>query len=210
MTGRFADALAPGERAIEVADATGELTVQSTARLTTSSALEALGRPEDSAAAASEGLQRAEASGNPGLIGAAVITAANNLLNRRAGPDFVRSKEIIDAGSSAFAALGTNELWLCTMFGWTLLGLEEPEAVAYLTRALRTADRLNAQHDVELTLRLIAIAFAEAGSHRRLTSSTGMSKPTSAHFASIRPAWYGCRSNSTERGSLQQIPRRSR
>jgi predicted ATPase len=163
MTGQNVQALAAGERAIEVADATGDLTLQVIARLMTSAALAALDRPEDSTAAASEAVQRAQASGNPMNIGAAVITAASNHLYRSAGPDFVRSKEIIDAGSNAFAALGTNEMWLCTMFGWTLLGLREPEALDYLTRALRTADRLNAQHVVELTLRLIAIAFAEAG-----------------------------------------------
>jgi hypothetical protein len=166
MTGQNAQALAAGERAIEVADATGDLQNQVNARLYTSSALAALDRPEESAAAASEALQRAEASGNPPNIGAAVITAASNLLNQSDGPDFLRSKEIIDAGSNAFAALGTNEMWLCTMFGWTLLGLGESEAVGYLTRALRIADRLNAQHVVELTLRLIAITFAEAGHTR--------------------------------------------
>jgi hypothetical protein len=96
-------------------------------------------------------------------IGAAVITAASNYLNRSAGPDFIKSKEIIDAGSDAFAAPGANEMWLCTIFGWTLLGLGDSEAVNFLTRALRLADRLSAQHVVELPLRLLAIAFAEAG-----------------------------------------------
>jgi len=163
MTGRHADAVTLGERAIQVADAADDLMNQVITRLMTSSALAALDRPEASATAVSEALQRAEASGNPMNIGAAVITAASNLLNESAGPNFLRSKEIIEAGSNAFAALGTNEMWLCTMFGWTLLGLGESEALAYLTRALRTADRLNAQHVVEMTLRLVAVAFVEAG-----------------------------------------------
>ncbi|HXW34310.1 MAG TPA: adenylate/guanylate cyclase domain-containing protein [Acidimicrobiales bacterium] len=163
MTGRYADALDAGERAIELADRTDEWATQVIARLFVSGALASLDRPEESDRAISEALRRAKSSGSPMNIGAAAITASSNSLNRLERPDFITSKQIIDEGRDAFAAPGANEMWMCLMFGFTLLGLGESDAVGYLTRALQLADRLNAQHVAERSLRLLALAFAQAG-----------------------------------------------
>ena len=91
----FVRSLRAKERAGDSEDDRG---AQVIARLFVSGALAALNRPEDSDRAISEALRRAEGSGSPMNIGAAVISTASNHLSRRAGPDFTTSNEIFDEG----------------------------------------------------------------------------------------------------------------
>ena len=163
--GRAADSHAASLRAVDAAAAVDDPTPGVVARLTVSASLTQLGQLDASVATASEAMDRAEASGSPLNTNAAVTTAASNCLNRPTGPDFVRSREVIESAQTVAAVDSTNTMWICTMHGWTLLGLGEPDATFRLMEALRSADRLNAQNVVELALRLLAIGFAERG-HR--------------------------------------------
>ena len=158
-TGRLEDSNAVAQRAIEAADGTGDPMPGVVGRLNVSAVLAQLGQLDASNAAATEAMDRAVASGNSLNTGAAVITAASNCLDRPDGPEFAAGRRIIEAGGNAFAANDTNSMWLCTMYGWTLLGLGEPDGREHLMEALRTADRLNGQNVVELTLRLLAIEY---------------------------------------------------
>ncbi len=158
--GRPAESHAASLRALDVADDVGDPTPGVVALLNVSASLTQLGELDASTAAASEAMEQAVASGNPLNTQAAVTTAASNRLNLPTGPDFEASREIIESVQSDAVIDSTNAMWLCTVHGWTLLGLEEPESTARLIEALRIADRHNAQNVVELTLRLLAIGFA--------------------------------------------------
>ncbi len=162
MTGRFADVLPAAERATEIAESAESFGPQVTALLMRSSALSSLDRSEESAAVAAEALRRAEISGSPLNISAAVTTVAANYLNLRSGPDFEASKRVIDSRPDVFKVTGTSEMWLSLMRGWTLIGLGEPNAVGHVSRAFRLADRLNAPHVSESALRLLALAFVQS------------------------------------------------
>ena len=56
-----------------------------------------------------------------------------------------------------------DEVWLDLHWGNALLGLRQPGAVEHLVRAARLADRLSFLLALDLALRLLAIAYAEAG-----------------------------------------------
>lgn len=161
--GRPDECQAASLRAVDAAAMVDDSTPDVVARLNVSASLTQLGQLDASAVVAAEAMERAKASGNPLNTQAATTTAASNCLNRPSGPDFAGSREIIEAGLTGDVINSSNAMWLSTVYGWTLLGLEEPEATVRLMEALRIADRFNAQNVVDLTLRLLAILCARCG-----------------------------------------------
>ena len=127
-----------------------------------SNALAGLGQTERAKEAVAEAIRRAEREGHPLAIEAAIIVASANCLFG-AEPDFQSSMDVFSGHPDLFHLGSGNDQWLNAFFGWTLLGLGDERAVSRLADALRIADRLNAQHVVELVIRLLAVAFAQAG-----------------------------------------------
>lgn len=163
LAARYEETVVDANRSLEVADATGDETIAVIALGILCSALAALGWREESTAVAQEALRRGEASGHPLVMGAAVITYAATYVTQTATPDFEAAWEIVERYPQTRDAGGTNAMWFDLIWGWTLLGLGEPNAVEWLADVLRAADRLNAQPVSDIALRLLALAFDRCG-----------------------------------------------
>ena len=159
----YEDQLADAERALQLADTVGPHTLRVVALIEKGSTYAAQGMLDRAQGAVAEGLRRADETGQPLCIGAAVVVAASNFLSFTRDPDFEASMRVFASRPDALGMGGLSEMWLDTFLGWTLLGLGSPHAVNRLAGALRAADQLNAQHVVEFNLRLLAVAFAQAG-----------------------------------------------
>jgi predicted ATPase/class 3 adenylate cyclase len=163
LAARYEETVADAKRSLEVADAAGDEALAVIALGILCSALAALGQREESTVVAQEALRRGEASGHPLHMGAAVITYAASYLTQTATPDFEAAWEIVERYPLTRAVGGTNAMWFDLMWGWSLLGLGEPQAVECLVDVLRAADRLNAQPVSDIALRLLALAFDRCG-----------------------------------------------
>jgi predicted ATPase/class 3 adenylate cyclase len=163
MTGRNAEALHSAELGLEAAEARGIEGGAVTALCTQSGALAALGERQRGIDVATEGVRRAERSGHPLFISAAVVSAAGAHL-QNSPPDFAASFDTLSRHGVGLRGGGDlNDMWLDTQWGVTLLGLDDPGAVARITRAARRADRLDSAHVLDYELRQLAIISAEAG-----------------------------------------------
>jgi predicted ATPase/class 3 adenylate cyclase len=170
MTGRYEETVSNGERTLQLADAAEDTGTASIALCDIAAALAGLGRREESMIAAAEALRRAEECHHPVYVGAAVITSSASYLTQVETPDFNASLGVLAQRPEALDVGGTNNMWLDTFWGWTLMGLSESRALDHLVRAARTADQMNARHLSDLILRLLAIYFAAAGYVREAAS----------------------------------------
>ena len=132
-----------------------------------SGALASLGELERSTVVVSEALRRGARIGNPMSIGSAVITAASQELQHTDSPRFTASLDILSRHDVDLDRGDLNGMWLDWAWGLTYLGLEQPAAVGHLARAARAADRLDAPHVLDYTLRPLAIVAAAAGLHEQ-------------------------------------------
>jgi predicted ATPase len=121
-------------------------------------------RDQDSGAAVMrDALDLAESTGNPFLIKEAAFFAAGGPLVYSAEADFAAALDILARHDDGIRVGAGTEIWLDTHWGNALLGLRQPGAVEHLVRAVRLADRLGWLIPLEQALRLLAIAYAEAG-----------------------------------------------
>jgi hypothetical protein len=152
-------------------------------------ALESLGENERSAAVAADALHRAEQTGDPVMVAAAV--ASLTVSYTWGEPDFAAKFDVLSRHAVGLHSGTVNDLWLDINWGETLLGLERPGAIEYLTRAARTADRLNMPHALERTLRTVAIAAAEAGLTTEAATLAGYTEAALLQYRNHQPgqAW---------------------
>ena len=162
MTGRNTEALRLSEFAIAEAEARNDEQAAAIAMCNEAGALAALGERERSIDAAAEALRRANATGSPLALSAAVISAAGAHLQQNHEPGFAASFDILSRHNIGLTSGDLNGMWLDIQWGFTLLGLDRPGALGLLSRAARTADRLNSPHVLDYALRLLAIIAAEA------------------------------------------------
>jgi hypothetical protein len=164
-TGRNAEAVRAAELSYEVAEARGDETLATTALFLQVSPLAILGNVERSAHIGAEALRRAEQSGHPIYISAAVITVAGTELWGKFEPDFEASLDVLNRHEHDLGSIAgdLNGAWHDITWGVTLFGLGLPGAVEHLAHGARTADRLNTLHALDLALRQLAVLAADAG-----------------------------------------------
>jgi predicted ATPase/class 3 adenylate cyclase len=155
--------LSVAEHALALAEARRDETAALHALSLAATVLSRAGETERSAELTSEVLARAERSGWPLFIAPSVVTAAGINLWTSGEPDFASSLEVLTVHPVELHGGGLNALWLDITWGTTLLGMGQPAAIEYLARAAGMADQLNAAPALDLVLRLLAIAAAEAG-----------------------------------------------
>jgi hypothetical protein len=104
-------------------------------------------------------------TGNPIVIGGAVLCAAATRLYNRDPPDFAGALDILQRNAHLHR-LGDDSgagLWLEVMRGLAVVGAQPGTAVPLLARCLRTADRLQHLWTAELAVRLLVLDNAAAG-----------------------------------------------
>jgi len=163
MAARYEETVVEASRALQAAELVGDDAMAVITLGTLSTALAGLGEREQSTAAAAEALRRAEASGHPVHLGAAVISHAAGYLTQIPTPEFDVSWEILNRHPETRAVGGTNAMWFDLLWGWCLLGLGEAGEVEWLSRAAISADRLNSPPVSDVALRLLAFAFDRNG-----------------------------------------------
>ena len=163
FTDRYADTLYAAERALDAAEARNDERAAVMALCYQINPLNALGEIDRSAAVSADALHRAERTANPLLISSAVVSTCFLHLWTETEPDFAVSYDLLTRHGVGLTAGGNNDMWLDIAWGATLLGLTPPGAIGHLTRAVRTADRLNALPGFHTALQLLAIAAAEGG-----------------------------------------------
>ena len=168
-TGDNTAAVRAGDRALAAAEARPDERIAVTARVTVialcslTAALAGLGEFDRSVEVATHAMHEAELTGHPLLIGAVVITAAQSHLGMRAEPDFAAGLEILTRHADGLNGADVNDMWLDIVWGTAQLELDAPGAVVRFARAARLADRLNAQHVLDIALRYLAILAADFG-----------------------------------------------
>ena len=123
-----------------------------------------LGDSESGARASAEALRRAEQSGHPPSVQSGVVLAATNCVFTGA-PDFNASLAILARHDTGPSVDNLIAMWLDIIWGATLVGLHRTDAITRLIRGIDIADRQGAPSALDLALRLLAIAVADAG-HR--------------------------------------------
>ena len=121
-----------------------------------------LGDSENGAHASTEALRRSEDTEHLPSLQAAVVLAATNCVFT-GDPDFKASLAILDRHDTVSGFDNLIAMWLDITRGAALVGLHRLDAVGCLTRAIDRADRQSAPSALDLALRLLAIAAAEAG-----------------------------------------------
>jgi predicted ATPase/class 3 adenylate cyclase len=162
-TAQNAEALRSAELALSTAEARGDEFIAVQALCAQGGALAALGEHERSTDVVAEALRRAEGTGHPMAISAAVISASSQEMQRSDLPRFAASLDILSRYDVDLDRGDLNGMWLEVMWGLTLVGLEQLAAVGHLARAARTADRLDTPHVLDYALRPLAIVSADAG-----------------------------------------------
>jgi hypothetical protein len=168
-TGDNAAAMRAAERALAAAQARPDERIEVTGRVTVialsslTAALAGFGEFDRSVEAATRAMREAERTGHPLLIGAAVITAAQSHLGMRAEPDFAAALEILTRHTDGLNGADVNDMWLDLVWGMAQLEVDAPGAVVRFIGAARVADRLNAQHVLDVALRYLAILAADFG-----------------------------------------------
>jgi predicted ATPase/class 3 adenylate cyclase len=158
------DGLGPSELALSAAQARHDQTAASAASDYRMIFMWTADPDRDTGAAAiRDALDLAERTRNPMLITTAAYFAAGCHLAYSAEPDFAAGLHILARYDDGIRVGGGTEVWLDTHWGNALLGLRQPGAVEHLARAARLADRVSVLPPLELALRLLAIAYAEAG-----------------------------------------------
>jgi predicted ATPase len=169
QSGMYTGSLSPermlsvAENALALAEARHNETAALHALNLVATALSLAGEIERSAEITASALARGERSGWPMFFAPAVIVAAGTTLWSDGDPDFASSLEVLTEHPVEVPGGGLTALWLDITWGTTLLGLGQPGAIDYLARAARMSDQLNAAPGLDLVLRLLAIAAAEAG-----------------------------------------------
>ena len=163
QTGHIEDSLTSSRRALQIADAVGEIGVAVVALNIMANALISLGQREQGEERQTDAMQRAEACGHPVHIGTVVINSAASYLTAIDSPSFESSLEALVTRPEVMDVGGTNGMWLDLLWGWTLLGLGRSDAVDHLVRAAITADQMNTRPVADIALRLLAVCFAERG-----------------------------------------------
>ena len=166
-TGQNAEAVRSAELALAAAEARDDEFSAVNALCAQGSALAFLGEHERSTDVLTEALRRADGTGHPMSIGAAVITAAAQELASSDAPRFAASLDILRRYDLDLDRGDLNGMWLDIGWGLALLGLEPSAAVGYLASAARTADRLDTPHVLDYTLRALAVIAADAGLHQQ-------------------------------------------
>lgn len=197
-SGRFDEALEFSTMALQVADDRLDVDQAVTALCNQMVVLGIVGEDERSAAAAADALRRAEESGQPVLLSSATISMSAVYLTARSDPDFHASSEIFARQGVTQETGDLNDAWREVMVGMTSLGLGRPDAVTHLTRAVRLADRIDSGHTLELALRLLAIAAAEAGLSSQAFAIAGYADDelSAHHFDNPGQAWIQARLDS--------------
>ena len=166
-TGRYADALRAVELGVAEAEARGDELGAVNALCVQIGALNALEQRERGAHVGAEALRRADRTGHPVYVSASVICVSSAHLWSSTEPDFAATRDILDRHEVELIAGDLTGVWYELFWGATLLGLDEPGAVERLVRAARGADQLNTRHVLDLALRQLAIAAAQAGLMRQ-------------------------------------------
>jgi hypothetical protein len=176
------DGLGPAELALAAAEARQD---QAAASFASSFRMIFLwaAHSDQAAAAMLDALDRAQRTGSPGLIAFAVALAASCHESFLAEPDFAASLGVLTRYDDGIRTGQPNEMWLELGWGIALLGLGQPGAIEHLTNAARLADRISFPHAVEMALRPLAIAYAEAGHTQQAAILTGY---TDANLAQYR------------------------
>ena len=182
-SGAFAESLRSAQLACRAAEARQREDTAVLALCTTVAALAALGELDATADTSVELLRRADLWGHPIYTSAAVITVAGTNLWGCEVPNYEASLDVLARYDLQLSDVDLNGLWHEIMWGATLLGLDRPGAVDRLARAARAADRLNTWHALDLALRQLAIAAAEAGLAR---PAVGLVAYTEAHLVAYR------------------------
>jgi predicted ATPase len=141
------------------------------------------GDPERSARCVQEALRRGELTGNPLMIEMSVLSAAGLHVWRLPGPDFAASMAVLSRYGTESRLGETEAMWFDVVWGATLAGLHQTDAVRHLARAVRLADRYGVGPAQDMALRLLAIAVAEAGYAAEAATLAGYSE---AHFRAHR------------------------
>lgn len=160
--GRTSEALEAAGEAGRIADARGDESLAVFGLCIYLGALAELGEAERCAEMATELLRRAEATGHPLLIASAVLTAASVHVTVGDQPDFAACLEVLTL-HDVEPASDLNDLWHDILWGLVLVALGQRGAVVRLVRGVREADRLSTLLQLDLALRVLAIAAAEAG-----------------------------------------------
>jgi predicted ATPase/class 3 adenylate cyclase len=169
------------ERAFDAAERRGDERASIVSLSLQITALASLGESERSATVAVEALRRAEVSGHPVTISAALISMCSGFILGIENPDFAAAFDALARHRDGLRAGTVNDMWLDIFTGETLFGLGRPGAVEHLARAARSADRLNMAPALDRALRILAIAAAEAGLTAHATTLTAYTE------AALRP-----------------------
>ena len=194
FTGRHEESQGANDRAIELAEARGDLMAAVIAANGVGMILAELGELERSAEIFAASLERAANSGNRLLLQATVITTAQSLVWRKE-PDFVTSFDILNRYGADLVTGGLGNLWLDMAWGITLLGLHRPGAVTYAARATRAADHQSSPHALDMGLRVLGLAAAEAGltEQARAMVDYADTNLTAYDFAQPNQGWFRAR-----------------
>jgi len=159
---RYVEAVPNYERAFDAAEARGDEHASIVALCLQIGPLVWRGEPERSTEVASDVLRRAELTGNPRLVSAAIVSwcSAYTMFEE---PDFAASLEVLARHDRGPRSGTMNDMWLDIHWGEALVGLSRPGAVEYLVRGARSADRLGNPQGLNQALEELAIAAAEAG-----------------------------------------------
>jgi predicted ATPase/class 3 adenylate cyclase len=161
-TGRPSEARDAAEVALRTAEARDDERLAVFGLCTYLGALAELRDVERCAEVTTELLRRAEATRHPVLISSAVLSASSVHITVGDQPDFEACLEVLTSHDIELAG-DLNDMWIDIIWGLTLVGLDRPGAADRLVRGVREADRLSAPMQLDLALRTLAIAAAEAG-----------------------------------------------
>ena len=194
LRGRFEDGDLPTEQAIRLAEARDNVMVAVIASNGAGMILAERGELERSAEIFTASLERAARSGSLLLLQATVITTAQSLVWREK-PDFATSLDVLDRYGTDLLTGGLGNLWLDMAWGITLLGLDRPGAATHAARAARAADHQGSPHALDMGLRVLGLAAAEAGLTEQAAAIVGYADAnlSAYEFAQPRQRWFGAR-----------------
>jgi predicted ATPase/class 3 adenylate cyclase len=162
-TGRPAEIVEWSTTALELADARDEDGAAVVALINLAMSLSMMGEPIDRPAELmATAMGRAQANGSPLIIQAVVISWAQ-WLALLPEPDFAASLEVLQRHGTDLVTGDLGDMWLDIAWAVTLLGSNEPGAVARAARGARSADHQNSPHGLAFMLLVLAVAAAEAG-----------------------------------------------
>ena len=161
-TGKHAEARDAAEQALRTAEARDDERLAVLSLCTYLGALAELGDVERCAEVTTEALDRAEATSHPVLISSAVVTAASIHITTGDEPDFEACLEAFTLHDIERAG-DLNDMWHDIICGLALVALGRPGAADRLVSGVRAADQVSAPMQLDLALRVLAIAAAESG-----------------------------------------------